>query len=118
LLQASSDILLGWIRAQGIDGVERDFYVRQLWDWKLSADIDQMSPQALGIYAQLCGWTLARGHARSGDRIGISAYLGSNDSFDRAIADFSAAYADQNESDHASVATAVQGTQAPAVARS
>jgi uncharacterized protein (DUF2252 family) len=118
LLQASSDILLGWIRSQGIDGVERDFYLRQLWDWKLSADIDQMSPQILGIYAQLCGWTLARGHARSGDRIAISAYLGSNDSFDRAIADFSAAYADQNEEDFNRAASVLQGTQAPPIARS
>ena len=79
VLQASSDILLGWIHTRGLDDVERDFYVRQLWDWKVSADIEQMTPEALGIYARLCGWTLAHGHARSGDRIAIASYLGSND---------------------------------------
>jgi uncharacterized protein (DUF2252 family) len=115
LLQASSDILLGWIRAQGLDGLDRDFYVRQLWDSKMSADIDTMTPRALEIYAQLCGWTLARGHARSGDRIAIASYLGTNDSFDRAIADFSAAYADQNERDYASVKDSLQATAAAAV---
>jgi hypothetical protein len=112
LLQASSDILLGWIRTPGLDGTDRDFYIRQLWDWKMSADVDQMPPQVLGIYAQLCGWTLARAHARSGDRIAIAAYLGSNDSFDRAIADFSRAYADQNDEDYASVAADLQGVSA------
>jgi uncharacterized protein (DUF2252 family) len=101
LLQAASDILLGWVRTKGLDGIGRDFYVRQLWDWKLSADIDTMPAEVLGIYAQLCGWTLARGHARSGDRIAIAAYLGSSDVFDKAIADFASAYADQNEHDYA-----------------
>jgi uncharacterized protein (DUF2252 family) len=118
VLQASSDILLGWIRTPGIDDVDRDFYLRQLWDWKMSADIDQMTPQALEIYAQLCGWTLARGHARSGDRIAIAAYLGSRDTFDRAIADFSTAYADQNERDYESVANALQAAAATPGARS
>ncbi len=103
LLQASSDILLGWIRTPGIDGVDRDYYVRQLWDWKFSAEIDAMSPSTLGIYARLCGWTLARGHARSGDRIAIGAYLGTGDAFDKAIAEFAVAYADQNERDYATV---------------
>ncbi len=108
LLQAAGDILLGWIRSEGPDGVERDFYVRQLWDWKVSADIETMTPEALGIYAQLCGWTLARGHARSGDRVAIASYLGTNDSFDRSIADFSTAYADQNERDYTTVKRSLQ----------
>jgi uncharacterized protein (DUF2252 family) len=99
LLQASSDLLLGWIRAVGLDGVERDYYVRQLWDWKLSADFATLSLPLLKGYSRMCGWTLARGHARSGDRIAISAYLGSGDTFDRAIADFAVAYANQNERD-------------------
>ena len=99
LLQASSDILLGWVRAQSLDGVERDFYVRQLWDWKVSVNLEVIEPAMMKIYAQMCGWTLARGHARSGDRVAIAAYLGSGDVFDRAIADFAAAYADQNERD-------------------
>ena len=101
ILQAATDIMLGWVRAAGVDGVERDFYVRQLWDWKLSAQIDTMPPELLGIYAQMCGWTLARGHARSGDRIAIAAYLGSGDVFDKALADFAVAYADQNDRDYA-----------------
>jgi uncharacterized protein (DUF2252 family) len=107
MLQASSDIMLGWIRTGGADGVERDYYVRQLWDWKFSADIDAMSPSTMEVYARLCGWTLARGHARSGDRIAIAAYLGSGESFDRAIAEFAVAYADQNERDYAAVAEAL-----------
>jgi uncharacterized protein (DUF2252 family) len=104
LLQAASDTLLGWLRTEGLDGETRDFYVRQLWDWKVSAVIETMTPEIMGIYAQLCGWTLARGHARSGDRIAISAYLGTSDTFDRAIADFAAAYAEQNDRDHAAAA--------------
>ncbi len=99
LLQAASDVLLGWVRAVGIDGVERDFYVRQMWDSKISADVETMPPKMLGLYSQMCGWTLARGHARSGDRVAIAAYLGSRDTFDRAIADFVSAYADQNQRD-------------------
>ncbi len=118
LLQASSDILLGWIRTTGLDGVDRDFYLRQLWDWKMSADIDTMTPKLLGIYAQLCGWTLARAHARSGDRIAIAAYLGSNDTFDRAIADFSRDYADQNDRDYATVASELEDATAASGARS
>src|SRR5213079_17362 len=98
--------LLGWIRTEGLDGVERDYYIRQLWDSKFSADIDSMSPSTLGIYARLCGWTLARGHARSGDRIAIAAYLGSGDSFDRALVSFAEAYADQNERDYAALVDA------------
>jgi polyphosphate kinase len=84
----------------------------------MSADIDTMQPKVLAIYAQLCGWTLARAHARSGDRIAIAAYLGSNDAFDRAIADFSRDYADQNERDYTEVASELQGATAPAGARS
>jgi uncharacterized protein (DUF2252 family) len=100
LMQASSDIFLGWERVTGLDGVKRDFYIRQLRDWKGSADTDQMVPRSMGIYARLCGWTLARAHARSGDRIAISAYLGSGKSFDNAIASFAETYADQNERDY------------------
>ena len=97
LMQAAGDPFLGWINATGIDGRSRDFYVRQLWDWKGSADVDRMDEEALGSYGRACGWTLARAHARSGDRVAISAYLGSGDSFDRAIATFAEAYADQND---------------------
>jgi hypothetical protein len=118
LVQAASDIMLGWTRTVGLDGVERDFYIRQLWDGKFSADIDTMSPSALDIYARLCGWTLARAHARSGDRVAIAAYLGSNDAFDKAMVEFSAAYADQNERDYATVSDALQDTAAPSGARS
>jgi uncharacterized protein (DUF2252 family) len=118
LLQASGDILLGWTRTTGLDGIERDYYVRQLWDWKFSADIDSMSPNVLDIYGRLCGWTLARGHARSGDRIAISAYLGAGDTFDRAIAEFACAYADQNERDYEAVSKALQARTEVASARS
>jgi len=108
LLQAASDIMLGWTRANGPDGVPRDFYLRQLWDGKVSAAIEEMTPRSLGVYAQLCGWTLARGHARSGDRIAIASYLGSGTAFDDAIADFSRVYADQNERDFASAAAVLR----------
>ena len=108
LMQASSDIFLGWQRTEaGLDGKPRDFYVRQLRDWKFSADIDTMVPSGLRLYGTLCGWTLARAHARSGDRIAIAAYLGGSDVFDRAISQFAAAYADQNERDHQSLLDAV-----------
>jgi uncharacterized protein (DUF2252 family) len=102
LLQAASDILLGWFRAHAPDRAERDYYVRQLWDGKLSADIDTMVPENLPIYAEMCAWTLARAHARSGDRIAIASYLGSGATFDRAVGEFAAAYADQNERDYES----------------
>jgi uncharacterized protein (DUF2252 family) len=108
LMQASSDIFLGWQRIEaGLDGQQRDFYVRQLRDWKYSVDIETMVPRGLRMYGELCGWTLARAHARSGDRIAIAAYLGGSDVFDRAIAQFAAAYADQNERDHKSLVDAV-----------
>jgi uncharacterized protein (DUF2252 family) len=107
LMQAASDILLGWYRTEGLDGKQRDFYVRQLWDWKLSADVEHMSPSTMRIYGEACGWTLARGHARSGDRIAIAAYLGSGQRFETAIAEFSEAYADQNERDYRAFSAAV-----------
>jgi uncharacterized protein (DUF2252 family) len=109
LMQASSDIFLGWLHVEsGIDGKERDFYGRQLKDWKGSAEIEQMVPKGMSIYGQLCGWTLARAHARSGDRIAIAAYLGKGPSFDRAILEFSHAYAEQNERDYKALTKAVE----------
>jgi uncharacterized protein (DUF2252 family) len=99
LMQAASDIFLGWQRFAGLDGKTRDFYVRQLRDWKFSVDIAAMVPRGLRLYGELCGLTLARAHARSGDEIAIASYLGASDVFENAIADFSAAYADQNERD-------------------
>jgi Uncharacterized protein conserved in bacteria (DUF2252) len=107
LMQAASDILLGWERIDGVDGVPRDYYMRQLWDWKASASVDTMEPDVLGVYGQICGWTLARGHARSGDRIAIGSYLGSGGTFDQAIARFAQQYAEQNDLDHAQLASAV-----------
>jgi len=101
LMQASSDIFLGWQRIEaGLDGRARDFYVRQLRDWKFSLDIPDMRPIGMRRYGELCGWTLARAHARSGDRIAIASYLGNSDVFDKAIAAFAVAYADQNERDY------------------
>jgi uncharacterized protein (DUF2252 family) len=101
LMQASSDIFLGWQRNEaGMDGKQHDFYVRQLRDWKYSLDIEDLIPRGMRLYGQLCAWTLARAHARSGDRIAIAAYLGASDTFDQAITEFAAAYADQNEKDH------------------
>jgi uncharacterized protein (DUF2252 family) len=108
LMQAASDIFLGWQRVHGFDGRERDFYLRQLRDWKGSADVDSMSAGVMTAYARVCGATLARAHARSGDRIAIAAYLGTSDAFDRAIADFASAYADQNERDYEALAAAVR----------
>jgi uncharacterized protein (DUF2252 family) len=107
LMQASSDIFLGWDRVDGLDGVRRDFYVRQLRDWKGSADVDQMIPPGMQAYGQLCGATLARAHARSGDRIAIAAYLGTSDTFDKAISSFSESYADQNERDYDALLKAI-----------
>jgi uncharacterized protein (DUF2252 family) len=109
LMQAASDIFLGWVRtAAGLDGQPRDFYVRQLRDWKGSVEIDQLRPEGMAVYGSLCGWTLARAHARSGDRIAMAAYLGSGASFDRAIVEFSRAYADQNERDYQQLVEAVK----------
>ena len=108
LMQAATDIFLGWIRIRGLDGVTRDYYVRQFHDWKGSADIDSMLVPGAALYARICGATLARAHARWGDRIAIASYLGKGDAFDRAIAAFSAAYADQNEKDYEAFAAAVK----------
>jgi uncharacterized protein (DUF2252 family) len=109
LMQASSDIFLGWQRIEaGLDGKQRDFYVRQLRDWKFSVDIQAMVPHGMQLYGQLCGWTLARAHARSGDRIAIAAYLGGSDVFDRAITEFAVAYADQNERDYQALVQAIK----------
>jgi uncharacterized protein (DUF2252 family) len=108
LMQAASDVFLGWQRVnEGYDGRSHDYYVRQLWDWKLSANIDTMTPQLLSSYAEMCGWTLARAHARSGDAISIASYLGTGDTFDRALADFAFTYADQNEADHQTLLDAI-----------
>jgi uncharacterized protein (DUF2252 family) len=109
LMQASSDIFLGWLHVpSGLDGQARDFYVRQLKDWKGSAEIDQMVAPGMTVYGRLCAWTLARAHARSGDRIAIATYLGKSDAFDRAILDFSQAYAEQNERDYQALDEAVK----------
>jgi hypothetical protein len=109
LMQAQSDIFLGWARvANPEDGVDRDFYVRQLKDWKFSAPIELMLPEGMTLYAGLCGWTLARAHARSGDRVALAAYLGGSGKFDQAIADFAETYADQNELDYAALQAAVK----------
>jgi uncharacterized protein (DUF2252 family) len=108
LMQAASDILLGWLPAFGIDDKDRDFYVRQLWDGKRSVDVETLAPKALAEYGRVCGWALARAHARSGDRIAIAAYLGKGESFDHAIADFAERYADQNELDYAALTDAAK----------
>jgi uncharacterized protein (DUF2252 family) len=106
LSQAVSDIFLSWQRSEGLDGRLHDFYVRQLWDWKASIDLSTMDAAGLLAYCRACAWSLARAHARSGDRVAIAAYLGSGSGFDRAIARFATAYADQNELDHARLAQA------------
>lgn len=100
LMQANSDIFLGWETVHGLDGVDRDYYIRQLRDWKGAAVVEAMSPATMALYARVCATSLVRAHARSGDRIAIASYLGSGDSFDRAIAEFSEDYADQNERDY------------------
>ena len=100
LMAAASDIFLGWVTLDGLDAVSRDFYVRQLRDWKGSAVIEGQPPAALAFYGRICGSSLARAHARSGDRVAIAAYLGGSDTFDQALAEFSEAYADQNEHDY------------------
>ncbi len=123
LMQASSDILLGWQRTLGIDGIERDFYVRQFRDWKGGFEIEALDDVALELLAKACGWTLARAHARSGDRRDIAAYLGSGEAgadeddgagFDEAVADFAVAYADKNDRDHTALEAAVASGRVPA----
>jgi uncharacterized protein (DUF2252 family) len=106
LMQQASDIFLGWQRTTGIDGVERDFYVRQLRDWKGSVEISELRPEGLRVYGELCAWCLARAHARSGDRIAIAGYLGSSAAFENAVADFGETYADIAEGDHGRLAEA------------
>jgi uncharacterized protein (DUF2252 family) len=110
LMQAASDVFLGWLTAEeGMDGNRRDFYVRQLWDGKGSAQIETMMPDTMALYAKLCGGTLAMAHARSGDRVAIASYLGAGDKFDAAMADFAEAYADQNERDYEAFSAAAEG---------
>jgi uncharacterized protein (DUF2252 family) len=107
LMQASSDAFLGWVRVRNVDGADRDYYGRQLRDWKGSLDVDQMEPGAMAAYGRLCGWTLARAHARSGDRIAITSYIGRSDRFDRAMVAFASSYAEQNERDYQALRDAV-----------
>jgi uncharacterized protein DUF2252 len=107
LMQQASDMFLGWQRTAGIDGVERDFYVRQLRDWKGAVEITELRPEGLTAYGGFCAWCLARAHARSGDRIAIAGYLGSSPAFAQAIADFAETYAEVNEGDHSQLAGAV-----------
>jgi uncharacterized protein (DUF2252 family) len=114
LMQAASDIFLGWLRVTDIDGQLRDYYIRQFHDWKGSAEVETMRVPGATLYARMCGATLARAHARWGDRIAIAAYLGPGDVFDRAIAGFAVAYADQNERDYAALVQAVQSGRIPA----
>ena len=106
LVQVAGDMLLGWDRVEGIDGQQRDFYVRQLKDWKAIPVAEEMLPEGMQAFGLLCGATLARAHARSGDRIAIASYLGKGDVFDRAVVRFAEAYADQNEKDHAALLAA------------
>ena len=108
LMQATGDIFLGWQRVDSFDGESRDFYVRQLRDWKGSAVIEGMPLDDLNMYGAVCGWTLARAHARSGDRIAIAAYLGGGTTFEHAVAEFAETYADQNERDHQALVTAAE----------
>ncbi|WP_405998403.1 DUF2252 domain-containing protein [Streptomyces sp. NBC_00829] len=116
LMQATSDMFLGWERLTGMDGKRRDFYVRQLRDWKGIAVAEDMSPKKMALFGRLCGATLARAHARSGDRIAIAAYLGGGDAFDRALAAFAELYADQNEKDHQALVDAIETGRVPAEA--
>jgi len=104
LVQATPDIFLGWTRGPG----GRDFYLRQLWDMKGSVDTTTLRPEGLGFYGGICAWSLARAHARTGDSVAISAYLGTSDAFDSAIADFAEAYADQNAKDHLAYQQAIE----------
>jgi uncharacterized protein (DUF2252 family) len=108
LMQAVSDIFLGWVTAVGLDGQPHDFYLRQLRDWKGSAEIESMVPAGMRAYGEVCGWTLARAHARSGDRVAMAAYLGGGPSFDEAVREFAEAYADLNERDHQALLDAIR----------
>jgi len=113
-MQAASDIFLGWIRvARGLDGQQHDYYVRQLRDWKFSFNVAGMPPDWLELYGSYCGWTLARAHAKTGDRFAIAGYLGASDVFDQAVADFAASYADQNERDYSVLLEAIKSGSLP-----
>jgi uncharacterized protein (DUF2252 family) len=114
LSQAAIDVFLGWQRSPGLDGVDRDFYIRQLWDWKASIDLSTMDESGLHAYSRACGWSMARAHARSGDRVAVAAYLGAGPKFDQAIAQFCTAYADQNELDYQRLADAVSAGEVSA----
>jgi uncharacterized protein (DUF2252 family) len=116
LMQAVGDISLGWLRSTPPSRASTDYYVRQLRDWKYSVEIEAMGPPTMSAYGRMCGWTLARAHARTGDRIAIASYLGKSEAFDRAVADFAELYADQTESDHAALAEAVSSGRVQAVA--
>jgi uncharacterized protein (DUF2252 family) len=116
LMQQASDIFLGWQRTTGIDGVERDFYFRQLRDWKGALTIEELRPEGLQIYGEVCAWCLARAHARSGDRIAIAGYLGSSPTFEQAVAEFAETYADVNAGDHALLAAAAASGRVPVAA--
>jgi uncharacterized protein (DUF2252 family) len=116
LMQAVGDIFLGWVRVTGLDGRTRDFYLRQLRDWKGSAEVETMLPEGMRTYGEVCGWTLARAHARSGDPIAIAAYLGGGPSFDVAVQEFAESYADQNERDHQSLLDAIASGRITAAA--
>ena len=116
VMQSSSDVFLGWVGTDANpEGVYRDFYIRQLWDWKLSPDIDRMEPKGMAAFARICGWSLAHAHARAGDPIAIAAYCGQGEQLDRALAAFAVTYADQNESDHRALLRAVRKKQLKAV---
>jgi Uncharacterized protein conserved in bacteria (DUF2252) len=112
-MQATPDIFLGWQRIEGIDGVQRDFYIRQLYDQKGSIVIENLSPQTMAVYASLCGRTLARAHARSGDRTVLAGYLGKSNVFAQSMAAFAFAYAEQNKRDHAALCTAIKHGKIP-----
>ena len=115
LMQAASDIFLGWERVPlGLDDQPHDYYLRQLWDWKISADIETMTPEEMKVYGQMCGWTLARAHARTGDRVAIASYLGKNDAFENALVGFANDYADQNERDYECLVEAVKSKRVKA----
>jgi uncharacterized protein (DUF2252 family) len=113
-IQSASDPLLGWYKLRALDGRVHDFYVRQLWDGKASIDVSRLDTDGLATYAATCGWTLARAHARTGPRISIATYLGEDDTFDEAIADFASTYADLNEADHACLVDAIDSGRLPA----
>ncbi len=115
LMQAVGDILLGWVRARPPSGGSKDFYLRQLRDWKYAVEVASMTPEAMTTYGRMCGWTLARAHARTGERIAIASYLGKSDAFEQALSSFAELYADQTEADHAALARAVSSGRAQAL---